>query len=117
MKKAAATILLLASGLIAWLFTVKPEPPFGANPEARFLTALADFQAEAVKSGKYSRNKGITAPYEYEITEYLSPLGPGYQVIFYQTIEVQSATGSYQARQTKSVGYGPEAADRTWNWR
>ena len=35
MRKTAATILLLASGLIAWIFTTKPEPPFGgAAPEA-----------------------------------------------------------------------------------
>ena len=62
-------------------------------------------------NGKYTQillteNKDLGL--KYEVTEYQSPKGNGYQVIIYDEKE----------RKTISQGYGPEAEWRTWteNW-
>lgn len=46
---------------------------------------------------------------DYEVHEYQSPLGFGYQIFLHKEVDGQSYT--------KTVGYGPEAEDRTHDWQ
>jgi hypothetical protein len=50
-----------------------------------------------------------TLPYSVEIWEYVTPEGnPGYQLLLRKNVEGVVVT--------KSIGYGPEASSRTWDW-
>jgi len=53
-------------------------------------------------------NLSKSSPYEIEIHQYVSPAGQGYNIFYYKT---ELGKNYY-----KSIGFGPEAADRTYDW-
>ena len=127
MRVVAAVLAVLGTTALALNITVILPQTF--DTESSLLTEISEVQQDAVsKSGKYERTKPRSG-FDFEIHEYVSPHdGPGYQVIFTRTIEVAyqretaSGSGTFQDAvrskvQTKSVGYGPQAQIRTWEWR
>lgn len=62
-------------------------------------------------------------PDDLAISVYSAPTGEGYQTIFYRYTdeEILSPTTTLPiiitTRESKSYGYGPEATNRTWDWR
>lgn len=67
--------------------------------------------AEVIKAdGRYTQiHRTQDADGDYEVHEYQSPLGKGYQIFIYK----EDVDGKY----FMSVGYGPESVSRTWNWQ
>lgn len=91
---------ILCLSIFFGLLLYQPQPFFGApkTPEER----IADTQAASLtNTGKYTRNID-NLPAGYEITEYVSPKGAGYQI-------TRRANGKIH-----SVGFGPEAKERTY---
>jgi hypothetical protein len=106
----------------------------GTLTEKQSLDAIEVWQAEQLSNtGKYAQvieGKRIVTDKispivdsvqskmddNMEIVEYNGPKGKGYQVIWFSTTTVTNALGVQEVRRidTKSVGYGPEAASRTW---
>lgn len=76
------------------------QVPREGKQDPAFLSKLtADLETVRTRKGKYERVKDA----EKEVIEYVTPKGePGYQVVW------EDAEGKH------SIGYGPEAADRTF---
>lgn len=129
------TLLVVLGGFVLWQ---RPTPPFaGATAEQKILDSIATKQATYFASHpKYEKATGTDKSFlvgidtsafkSVEVNEYVAPGGAGYQVIL--TRETSSgktspiASGSKETKavlsiQTKSVGYGPEAQSRTWDWK
>ncbi len=105
--------------------------------EAKVLTIIATYQDSVfATTNRYEQfdNKqelidgGLDVsrlPFDVESTKYLHPAGAGYQVVFTRLVvsgqrETASGSGVFEDRfisETKSVGYGPEAPHRTYDWR
>lgn len=91
--------------------------------EQGLITAISQIQEQhKTLNGKYrqfKRNENIGGinldnfPYDIEIHEYVSPSGPGYQIIL--TREVVTASSSY--KQTRAIGHGPKADSFSWDWK
>lgn len=114
----------------------KPDPtPLGVYTEQQVIDWLTQYEnGERTLKGKYTQilENGVAADGTVQIPDnikrnlpplevhvYYGPLGKGYQVIFTRTRTVTATTtaGDYTVPQTRSVGFGPEATARTWDWR
>lgn len=112
----------------------KPPANLGAYTEQQVIDYLAQYEAsEHAKRGKYTQvlaNKIATdgtvqipanvksnlPPMQVHV--YDGPNGKGYQVIFERAVTLAAtSSGEYHATQTRSIGYGPEAKWRTWDWQ
>jgi len=99
--------------------------------EQDFLTVIEQLQEQNIQTNnkylQFKLNEKIgdlelkDFPYEIQIHEYVSPKGPGYQIILTREIDTGKISSSSQEpimqKQIKSVGYGPEAQSRTYDWR
>lgn len=112
-KKAGVLIAVLAAVGLATLFNLNLDAPMGGVEDdvAYILDLTSTTEAECLlDTEKYCQIASTTYnDLNYRVFEYVTPsLEPGYQVIFRKA----SGTDEY----VKSVGYGPEADNRTSEW-
>ncbi len=91
-------IILVLSGCGSSNFGAE-EKETELQTKSRIETEQTDYQRD---NGKYEQTKRDG---DYEVHEYVSPKGNGYQIFFYKDNMI------------KSVGYGPEAEARTFDWQ
>lgn len=112
-------ILIVAS--IALLAYSKKSVDLGAITATTEADIIAKIESlEGTGKVKYTQYKadaeiaGIDAAAaglsDVKVVEYISPKGPGYQIFLFR-----DTGGKYP--QVKTYGYGPEAADRTFDWQ
>ena len=123
-KKVKTWVVVTVLGGTALALNLAGIPPQTFDTESSLLTEISKVQQDAVsKTGKYERTKPRSG-LDFEIHEYVSPKGPGYQVVFFRYIDgplvlVSSESSDLvvsKVQQTKSVGYGPEASWRNHDW-
>lgn len=121
---------LAGIGLILWDVPQEKEN-FGAYTEQQVIDYINQYEAGEITANKrYTQllENGNTADGAVQIPNNIKRNLPpymevhvydgGYQIIFKRLV-TQAATSSvqYNATQTKSVGYGWDAATRTWDWK
>ena len=98
-------LLVLLSALSAVL-TSMSEPMFGAASEVDTIQNIEVSQDSYYQvNGKYQKSEGT----DYSVGEYVSLKGAGYQITF-----TKEENGFVWF---KSEGYGPEAVERTYDWK
>lgn len=124
-------VVLILSGFA--ITQVVGFPPTEPISESGLLNRIAQEQADSKsQKGRYSQYPDLGTydyPFEFTITRYVMPNGEDdYQVIFkreiHSSVSEETASGSgvfvvkpRVKKETKSFGYGPEAVNRTWDWR
>jgi hypothetical protein len=124
LKKLWTWIIFLVIGGVA-VANIGGIPPEELS-EVQLLELIAEKQAEKlIDNNKYSNNLNLDTkklPYDIEIIEYETSTGEiGYQVIMRREVDlgkVSSSSGQpILEKQVKSVGYGVQFEQRTWNWK
>ena len=88
------------------LITHSVIPDGSIETDADLLNKKTEYQTESwINEGI----NNVKTSYALEIHQYTAPQGKGYQIFFWRNNAGQL--------QNKSIGYGPEATERTFDWK
>lgn len=126
-------VALLVGGVAVTQIAGIPPRASVIDTDAKLKTSVGEYESDYLTiNKKYKQLKsanelstwGLTTNLPYDdikVLEYVSPKGPGYQIILvtWDDGKISSISGELTKINVKhkSIGYGPEAKERTFDWR